>query len=627
MKNMFGSCGCLALAGGLVLALSSPVAAQSKAGSTPAASDNVWNKYSIGVYGGEQFWRLSNDPNNTPNGHLAPGPAIGVRADQDFFSHIGLEESWTFWAENNLRLTPEQPWPDSWVGFGARNGQLYVGPLFYLSRPSSNIRPYLTVGPALEYFRPTFLAQRQAHDNAAYNELELQTKWGPAMGFGGGVKFRAGDHLDFRLDLRGTFSENPHWNLPPTPVSAGNLYLTSGGTQLGLLASVGIDFGWHKEAPQTKICHGKEIPYTETCPACPCKPETPEEQPCPACKITVSSVNADHTTVCPGEAVHVTATTDAPANATYHWTINGESAGEEKALTFDTSNRAAGTYTLAVTVSAPEHESGTGSTSVTVEPYAPPTGTLSANPNEIWLGEKSTLSVSGLNGHCGGTVHVDGYTASEGTVSDSTYDSTGVQLGSSACSEQRKEVTVTAHLKDDKNEGTATTTIVVKKKQEAPAAEHVADILFARNSARVNNCGKRVLLEELKNRRDSDPNGKVVLIGHFDKGEMKRLHLDEKRAMNAAAVLTAGTGICANFNTSQVLLKAVGEEQAEAMKPHFCESSVKERSRDRIRASDKRAEYRRVEVWWIPNCGELPASAAGAKDAGEMGVSKLGCPR
>jgi hypothetical protein len=362
--------------------------------------------------------------------------------------------------------------------------------------------------------------------------------------------------------------------------------------------------------PATKECHGKQIPI---------------DQPCPSLQAK-ASVSADRTTVCPGEPVHLTATVD-PADATYRWTADGQS-GSDKTFTFDTTNSPAGPHTVTLTVSAPGYDSATGSVTVNVQAAGIPSGTLTANPPEIWLGDKSALSFNGNAGLCATSVQVTGYSVSEGSVSDSTYDSTSVQLASAACSEQRKEVKVTASLRNDRGAtGTADTTIVVKRKQVPLPAVHVADIVFARNSARVNNCGKRILLEELKTYRDGDPTGKVLLVGPIDKGELKKLHLDEKRALNAAAVLTAATGICSNFNVSQVLVQSVGEDQSGELKAHFCESSVTERASDRINARDKRAEYRRVEVWWIPTCTEVPASAAGAKDAGSAGVAAIGCPK
>jgi hypothetical protein len=46
-----------------------------------------------------------------------------------------------------------------------------------------------------------------------------------------------------------------------------------------------------------------------------------------------------------------------------------------------------------------------------------------------------------------------------------------------------------------------------------------------------------------------------------------------------------------------------------------------------VTSADSRAQYRRVEVWFVPTNGVMPPSAGNAKDAGSLGVSKIGCPR
>ena len=63
--------------------------------------------------------------------------------------------------------------------------------------------------------------------------------------------------------------------------------------------------------------------------------------------------------------------------------------------------------------------------------------------------------------------------------------------------------------------------------------------------------------------------------------------------------------------------------------PHFCEAStdVAELRGQAVGPADDQAKFRRVEVWFVPTGGVLPASAKDAKDAATLGVSKLGCPR
>jgi outer membrane protein OmpA-like peptidoglycan-associated protein len=330
--------------------------------------------------------------------------------------------------------------------------------------------------------------------------------------------------------------------------------------------------------------------------------------------------------VCPGDTIQVTADTNAPDNASYQWSINGESTSTSKTLSFGTNGRQAGNYNIGLTLTAPGFNSGTGSTSVTVRPYVPPSGRASVSPGEVYVGETSTISANFTNA-CDGPVQPAVCTASEGSVSGMTYNSTGVQFDASLSGDQQKNVTITCTAKDDRSSGTATTSIVVKKRANLQAVR-LPDIVFARNNARVNNCGKRVLLEELKTYLDKDPTGKVVFVGHIDQGELKKLRLDEHRALNAAAIISAGSGICLNFNPSQIMVQSSGEDQGGAdFKPYFCEGSVQERGGSRVTAADTRAQYRRVEVWFVPTNGVMPPSAGNAKDASSLGVSKLGCPR
>jgi outer membrane protein OmpA-like peptidoglycan-associated protein len=470
------------------------------------------------------------------------------------------------------------------------------------------VRPFFTVGPAFDYFWPTSSANSQGLSNPAYGALNLQNRNGAALSFGGGIKFHVGDRISVRTDARGTWTTNPHFNVTAMPGAPGTVYIPQNGSQLGLQASIGLDWSWHKNA------------------APPPPPSAPPPPPPPAPGSISASLSASPATVCPGESVQVTASSNAPDSASYQWTINGESTSQAKVLTFGTNGREAGNYNIGLSISAPGFNTGTGTTSVTVRAYVPPSGSASASPSEVYVGEISTISANFTN-QCDGPVQPPVCTASEGSVSGMTYSSASVQFDASISGDQQKNVTITCTAKDDRSSGTATTSIVVKKKANLQAIR-LPDIVFARNNARVNNCGKRVLLEELKTYLDRDPTGKVVLVGHIDAGELKKLRLDEHRALNAAAIISAGKGICLNFNPSQIMVQSSGEDQGGAdFKPYFCEASVTERGGSRVTAADKRAEYRRVEVWFVPTNGMMPASAGSAKDASSLGVGTLGCPK
>src|SRR4029450_7786402 len=118
-----------------------------------------------------------------------------------------------------------------------------------------------------------------------------------------------------------------------------------------------------------------------------------------------------------------------------------------------------------------------------------------------------------FQGQCGGPIQAATFEASEGSLQGDQFDSSGVQFDSTSHSEQRKTVTISAKAADNRNVGTATTTLEVIKSATI-AAIRLPDVLFTANSARVNNCGKRILLEQLRAYFERDSTGTVVLVGH-----------------------------------------------------------------------------------------------------------------
>jgi hypothetical protein len=280
-------------------------------------------------------------------------------------------------------------------------------------------------------------------------------------------------------------------------------------------------------------------------------------------------------------------------------------------------------------VSAEGYNDASAETTITVLGYVPPSGTLGVSPAEIFLGEKATLTATFRPGQCGGALGPVAFSAPEGSISGNQYDPTGVQFAPPSTSEQRKTIAITARVTDQRGSGTAEANVVVKQRALL-SARQLPDVLFAQGSDRVNNCGKRVLLEELRSVASSDPTGRVVFVGHIAEAELASKDLDLKRALNAAAVISAGQGVCTAFPASQIFVNAAGAaDNGVRFQPNFCSGStaVAERAGQTINPSDDSAKYRRVEVWFVPTGGALPASGAGAKDAAALNVSGLGCPR
>jgi hypothetical protein len=256
-------------------------------------------------------------------------------------------------------------------------------------------------------------------------------------------------------------------------------------------------------------------------------------------------------------------------------------------------------------------------TTITVREYKPPTGTAQANPAEIKAGDKSTVTSSFQN-QCGGPIQPATYQASEGTMQGDQFDSSSMQWDASNNSEQRKTVTITANAADNRSAGTATTTVdVVKGAAVMPV--RLPDVLFSPNSSRVNNCGKRILLEQLRSYYERDSSGTVVLVGHQAADE-KGGNLSQSRALNAAAVISAGTGVCLSIPEAQVQVSSPGVDQnGVGFEAGFCRSSVL--------PIGPNTDLRRVEVWFVPSGGQIPASVTNNQSATSLPVSRLGCPK
>jgi outer membrane protein OmpA-like peptidoglycan-associated protein len=165
-------------------------------------------------------------------------------------------------------------------------------------------------------------------------------------------------------------------------------------------------------------------------------------------------------------------------------------------------------------------------------------------------------------------------------------------------------------------------------------------VVFAKNNARVNNCGKNVLIEQTAPRV---ANGEytIVLVGHRDndeaenatpargrrgrRGRQPATSLDEQRALNAAAVLTGGGGTCASVDPSRVMVDWVGTDQTSDTQPALCgTSNIKERRGQAVTDADKN---RRVEVYLVPNPQTMPPAVKNAKPLPADRMKALGCPK
>jgi outer membrane protein OmpA-like peptidoglycan-associated protein len=286
-----------------------------------------------------------------------------------------------------------------------------------------------------------------------------------------------------------------------------------------------------------------------------------------------------------------------------------------------------GTRTITVKVSAGDSSATSDPVRVMIKPLTPPTISFTVSPSTIPYGNTIPLSATASGSECGGpaTVRYSG----DG-VTGNTFDSKALGFDlSNRLKQQSRTVHLTATATDQKNQtASATADVTVTL---TPQARRLDDIVFQSMSSRVNNCAKRLLLEELTPMLRDDPGAKVILIGHRDTSEKGRAaaKLDEARVVNTAAVLSAGKGICPSLDLSRVLVNSVGTEQGSDTRPALCGSStnVKEKGGQAVKDSDKRAQYRRVEIWFVPGGADMPAGVSGLKEAPAKDIQAKGCPK
>ncbi len=574
---------------------------------TKSSSDSS-PRYEIGIFGGAQIWSINSGTRPTTNS-FADGGVGGVRFTQDFSRYFGLEEAWSIYAVNNLVLNTTQPYAVKSIAFGSRNASVTAGPVFYFMPRESKIRVFVTAGPSYITWWPTKDARGIAQGPlyAPYAAPYIGGKDNAALFYGGGVKFNFSNHFGMRLDARGFFTKDPNFNLPSFSSAPGQVLITKALAN-GLQLTAGIEYRFGARPVVTP-------------------PTAPPPAPAPPKDVSVT-LSADQSDVCPGTPVKITASTNVSSGAAFQWKVNGAAASGDTTFNFDTTGKSGGSYSIGVTVRAAGYNDGTGTTSVNIREYRAPAGSVSASPSSIPVGGTSSLT-SSFNGQCGGAVKPATYTAAEGSISGDTFNSNGVTFDPNSTDAQSKSVTITATTTDEKGgTGSSTTTVTVTKAAN-PKATRLPDILFSNGSSRVNNAGKRVLLEQLKTYLDRDPTGKVVFVGHFVDREPKRrgAKLDEERALNSAAIISAGKGICLAFAPSQIMISDAGSNQNGVDFQPFFDAGTKERSGQGVKEADANAKYRRVEVYFVPTNAQMPSTVTDSKDAASLNVTKLGCPK
>ena len=597
------------LAMAAALGPATPALAQSSASS---GSEGTYSSWNISPFFGTQWFQFAQGSSIRPL-TFQPGPTFGVRVTEDVSRYFSLEQGAAV-GLNRARFAPYGYPSGVRASLPEQNYQVFALGVMHFTPRDSRWRPFIVLGPGATWYHPARLTSLTAPAGTILPANPLQTKLTPALIYGLGLKYNLTRNFGLRYDVRGMWTEQPHFGLPSFPTRRGSLYVPSKGAASALEFTVGVVFrlGLHDPPPPP--------------PPPPARVEV--APPAPMANVQVSGITGAHD-VCPGDnlTLRVTASGWLPEQTpAYQWMVNDRPASGATSSSFVVPTAdGAGARSVKVTVTAGQSSKTSDAVNFQIKTLAPPTIRFTVSPSTIAYGDKLPLAATATGSDCGGPATIR-YTASEGSISGTTYDSSGVSFDmNNRMRQQSKVVTLTATATDTKNQtarATAPVTVTL-----TPQAKRLDDIVFQSNSTRVNNCGKRILLEQLTPILRDDPNAKVILIGHYDTSERKAAKLDDNRVLNAAAILSAGKGICPQLDLSRIYINSAGTDQAAETRPALCGSSVTERSGQAVKDADKRAQFRRVEIWVVPGGADMPAGTSGFKTAPDKETKAKACPR
>ncbi len=376
---------------------------------------------------------------------------------------------------------------------------------------------------------------------------------------------------------------------------------------------------------------------------------------------------------CPGKPVtlHANITPAAGRKVQYVWTVNGQpQGGNTPEFTFTPNN--IGTFAVQVTISdvtpppppmqRPKHFPArcwnppppppppapvTAATTITISEMAPTITSVTADPTTLACAANTTgahtanLTVQATGSACGGNLSYK-WAVSEGAVTNDTkqnanFDVSTVSFEPGATA-QAKTITASVTVTDETGKTASQSTSLAVTCQ--PVWQRLDDVIFAKDNARVNNCGKRILIDDAVPKMASGDYD-IVLVGHRATDEQTNappapgrrrgplVPLDEQRTLNSAAVLSGGTATCAQVDPSRIRVDWVGTDQTSESRPGICGTSAHAAQQERRGSETSTADRdRRVEVYLVPRATTaMPPAVKQIKPLPEAQVKALGCPK
>src|SRR5215469_14680260 len=185
-----------------------------------SASPGEYSIFELNPFAGYQWFQIYAGDDKSRVSKLDSGPVVGVRFTEDFSKYVGFEQSFTA-GFNDLRLLPFGL--QQYASANERNYALVINPVVHFTKRQSRVRPFVTAGPGVVWYVPS-KSLTNTVAGAAPLTTELKTKYGPALMFGGGIKFNASRRVGLRFDLRDTWTQGRYFELPDYPFGPGAIY-------------------------------------------------------------------------------------------------------------------------------------------------------------------------------------------------------------------------------------------------------------------------------------------------------------------------------------------------------------------------------------------------------------------
>ena len=607
------------------------------------SKDFAPSKFELDLFAGADLFHKRPDPLQTK---LLNSMVFGTHVTENLWRYWSLEQSLSGTTLADLTLLP---FPGA--GGGAKRidleqrvWKLNFNPVYHLTPIGSRIRPFLTAGYTQAFFAATKDGKLAASQLTPTPIPGYKSSFRPALNYGGGFKARFTDLVGMRFDLRGLWSGAPTWGLPTanTGIGGGPVFIPKMGSLHGMEATAGIDFnfgGGHKAVkPITPPVRPVDV-------SPPVKPQPDPPKAILPRVFELSPIEGSPATGYVGDPfTYRTRLTDSlkALNIVYAWTVDGAPQAGATGPELRTSNLGAGSHEIRVTATDPATgtTATTGAYTMTVNPIPPLTITDASDKPEVKFGDTARLSAQGSQTAYSGPLSYTWNTnvgSIKGTGPGVTFDSSTVPFDpANVFKPESRTATITPTVTDQRGR-TATGSPIQIRVNKDPQAMRLDDLVYGKGSARVNNCAKRILIDELQGLMTTNPDVEVLLIGHIDADEPTKgakgrpLALDHQRVYNAAAVLTAGTGVCAKCDLNRVKVSFAGSDQTSDFRSGFCGTSTRtktdERKSGEIAADDAAAKNRRVEIWIVPKGVGMPGGAKDVQAAPVRIVKAKGCPK